>query len=86
MSCRVFGRQLECAAMNVAIEAARRAGAVTIRADYLPTTKNRGIAGLFPGLGFTPLEPPSPDGASSWSIAVADYVPTQTHIAGGPLA
>jgi FkbH-like protein len=86
MSCRVFGRQLECAAMNVAVEAARRAGAVTLRADYLPTAKNRDIAGLFPGLGFTPLGPPAPAGASSWSIAVADYVPKQTHIAGGPLA
>jgi FkbH-like protein len=86
MSCRVFGRQLECAAMNVAIDEARRAGAVALRADYLPTKKNRDIAGLFPGLGFTPLAPPSPDGASSWSIAVDEYVPKQTHIAGGPLA
>ena len=86
MSCRVFGRQLECAAMNVAIEEARRAGAVAIRADYVPTAKNRDIAGLFPGLGFSALAPPSPDGASSWSIAVADYVPKPTRIAGGPLA
>jgi FkbH-like protein len=52
MSCRVFGRQLENAAMNVAVEAARRRGATAIRAEYIPTAKNGYVRDLFPDLGF----------------------------------
>src|SRR5229473_6663148 len=40
MSCRVFGRQLEFEAMNIAVEAARRRNARAFRADYIPTAQN----------------------------------------------
>src|SRR5208283_4492175 len=40
MSCRVFGRQLEFEAMNIAVEAARARGARALIANYIPTAKN----------------------------------------------
>ena len=53
MSCRVFGRELEFEAMNVAVEAARERGARAFVADYIPTPKNDVISKLYPSLGFT---------------------------------
>ena len=38
MSCRVFGRQLEFEAMNIAVEAARQRGVRAIIADYIATS------------------------------------------------
>ena len=52
MSCRVFGRQLECEAMNIVVEELRRRGVHTIHAEYIPTSKNKVINELFPSLGF----------------------------------
>ena len=53
MSCRVFGRQLEYEAMNIAVEQARRRGSKAIRADYIPTPKNGVISELYSSLGFS---------------------------------
>ena len=52
MSCRVFGRQLEFEAMNIAVEAARQRGARAFIADYIATSKNKVIRALYPSLGF----------------------------------
>ena len=41
MSCRVFGRELEFEAMNIAVEAARARGVRALVADYIPTRKER---------------------------------------------
>src|SRR5262249_18224723 len=60
MSCRVFGRQLEFEAMNIAVEEARRRGARAIRAEYIPTSKNQVINELYPSLGFAPMTDPAP--------------------------
>lgn len=82
MSCRVFGRQLEFEAMTIAVEAARAAGARTLRARYVPTDRNGVISGLFESLGFCRL--PAPEdaaGASRWRLALADYTPRPTFIA-----
>src|SRR3974390_2568755 len=43
MSCRVFGRQLEHEAMNIAVEAARQRGARALVAEYIATSKNNVI-------------------------------------------
>ena len=81
MSCRVFGRQLEFEAMNIAVETVLRRGARTIRADYIPTTKNGVIAELYSSLGFTRLEGTSPvHGATQWYLSVSEYVARKTHI------
>ncbi len=83
MSCRVFGRQLEHEAMNLAVEAARAAGAARLRAEYRPTPKNGVVRELYPSLGFRP-GPAAPDGATAWELDLAGYVPHATHIRRSP--
>ena len=51
MSCRVFGRELEFEAMNVAVEAAKERGVRAFVAEYIPTAKNDVISKLYPELG-----------------------------------
>ena len=82
MSCRVFGRQLEDEAMNVAVEACRRLGARRLRADYVPSPKNAVVCELYSKLGFTPAaEGPSAAGATRWLLNLSDYVIRETAIA-----
>jgi FkbH-like protein len=83
MSCRVFGRELEFQAMNIAVEAARERGARALVANYIPTAKNDVISKLFPSLGFTEVDRPSPgNGATRWRLDLADYATRNTHIVG----
>jgi FkbH-like protein len=83
MSCRVFGRELEFQAMNIAVEAARERGARALVANYIPTAKNDVISKLFPSLGFTEVDQPSPgNGATRWRLDLADYATRNTHIVG----
>jgi FkbH-like protein len=82
MSCRVFGRELEFEAMNIAVEAAKEHGARALVADYIPTPKNDVISKLYPSLGFTEASSPAPaNKASRWILDLADYVARKTHIA-----
>jgi FkbH-like protein len=78
MSCRVFGRQLEFEALNIAVEQARRRGSKALRADYIPTPKNGVISELYPSLGFFPLSDKT--GSSCWILELAKYVARPTHI------
>ena len=81
MSCRVFGRELEFEAMNIAVEAARERGARALVANYIPTAKNDVISKLYPSLGFTEVDHPAPaKGATRWFLDLADYVTRDTHI------
>ena len=83
MSCRVFGRELEFEAMNVAVEAARERGVRAFVADYIPTPKNDVISKLYPSLGFTEIDGAAPaNGATRWRLDLADYVTRNTHIVG----
>jgi FkbH-like protein len=82
MSCRVFGRELEREAMNIAVEKARRRGARAIAADYTPTPKNEVIRTLFSDLGFSKLEQqPTTEGTTRWLLRLDDYVIRDTYIA-----
>jgi len=81
MSCRVFGRQLENEAMNIAVEAARGRGIRVLRAEYIPTERNGVVSGLFEGLGFAAMPRSQPAGASRWILNIAEYVPSPTFIA-----
>ena len=78
MSCRVFGRQLEFEAMNIAVEQARSRGSKAIRADYISTPKNGVISELYRGLGFSPLSDKT--GRTCWILDLAKYVTRSTHI------
>ena len=83
MSCRVFGRELEFEAMNVAVEAARERGARAFVAGYIPTAKNDVISKLYPSLGFVEVDrPAAQNGATRWRLDLADYVTRKTHIVG----
>jgi FkbH-like protein len=83
MSCRVFGRELEFEAMNIAVEAARERGARALVAEYIPTPKNDVISKLYPSLGFTEVDRAAPaNGATRWRLDLADYVTRNTHIIG----
>jgi FkbH-like protein len=82
MSCRVFGRQLEFEAMNIAAEAARQRGVRAIIADYIATSKNDVISSLYPSLGFSELDNAgSNTGAQRWFLNLENYVMRDTHIA-----
>ena len=83
MSCRVFGRELEFEAMNIAVDAARERGVRALIADYIPTPKNDVISKLYPSLGFVEVDgPASANGAKRFRLDLADYVPRNTHIIG----
>lgn len=81
MSCRVFGRQLEFEAMNIAVEAARKRGVRTLVADYIATPRNNVIRTLYPNLGFIAVDgPDSNTGTTRWSLDLADYTVHPNHI------
>jgi FkbH-like protein len=83
MSCRVFGRELEFEAMNIAVDAVRERGVRALVADYIPTAKNDVISKLYPSLGFVEVDRPAPsNGATRWRLNLADYVTRKTHIVG----
>jgi FkbH-like protein len=82
MSCRVFGRQLEDEAMNIAVEAARARGVQSLRASYVPTERNRVIAGLYKGLGFERVAE-AEDVGECWQLGTRDYVARPTFIRRG---
>jgi FkbH-like protein len=82
MSCRVFSRELEFEAMNIAVETALRRNARGFFADYIPTKKNVVIKDLFPSLGFGLVSGGTkPDESSRWFLDLSRYAPRQTHIA-----
>jgi FkbH-like protein len=81
MSCRVFGRELEFEAMNIAVEAAKERGVSAFVASYIPTPKNDVISKLYPSLGFTEVDQPAPgNGTRRFRLDLADYVTRNTHI------
>jgi FkbH-like protein len=79
MSCRVFGRQLEFEAMNLAVEAARERGARAIYGDYIPTAKNGVIKDLYQSLGFV-QDASGDNGLTRWLLLLENYLPRDTHI------
>ena len=81
MSCRVFGRQLEAEAMNVAVEKAQEKGVREIRGEYIPSAKNSVVRRLFEHLGFAAETPEvSLNGKTRWHLKLADYTPKETRI------
>ena len=73
MSCRVFGRELEYEAMNIAVEAARERGARALVAQLRShRQERRDQTLLFPSLGFTEVNRSAPtDGATRWFLNLA---------------
>ena len=84
MSCRVFGRQLEFEAMNIAVDSARQRGARALVADYIATPKNGVIKALYPSLGFIAVDQTTTgNGVTRWRLSLEDYLRRETHILRG---
>ena len=80
MSCRVLGRGVEAACLNlIAAEAAAR-GAQRLIGRYRATEKNAMVADHYPGLGFAILDRDA-DGGGRFALPLAGFVPTETFIA-----
>jgi len=85
MSCRVFGRQLEDEAMNVAVEAARARGVRTFRATYIPTARNGVVKDLYANLGFAQVQSKATaEVATEWRLDLDRYVSRRTFISRQP--
>jgi FkbH-like protein len=79
MSCRVLGRQVEEATMNLVAAEAQRLGAVRLIGEYLPTQKNAMVRDHYGRLGFV-CAVPDIAGGSRWTLKLADYQPISTLI------
>lgn len=52
LSCRVMGREVEKGILSHIIDKAKEAGVQQIRAEFIPTQKNKPIEGFLPNCGF----------------------------------
>ena len=78
MSCRVLGRGVEQAALNLVIAEGRRLGARRLIGVYRPTPKNDMTHRLYAELGFAALDP---DGETErWILALDSAEPKPTSI------
>jgi FkbH-like protein len=66
MSCRVLGRQVEAATLNVVADRAREMGATVLIGEFRPTPKNEMVRDHYPKLGFDALG--AHDGATQWIL------------------
>jgi FkbH-like protein len=70
MSCRVLGRKVEEATLQVLLEHASHQGVTALIGEYRPTARNGMVAEHYPRLGFTPMAPlpDRPEGTLVWRI------------------
>lgn len=80
MSCRVLGRQVEEATLNVVVEQARRRGAKRLIGTYRATAKNGMVRDHYPRLGFEPLDGAEPD-VTRWALDLANWTPLRSAVA-----
>jgi FkbH-like protein len=76
MSCRVLGRRIEELVLSIVAEAARNAGAKSLKGTYIPTKKNAMVAEHFAKLGFTKVSE-LPDGETTWAMELEGYSPRE---------
>ncbi len=79
MSCRVLGRQVEPATLNLIVAEATRLGARRIIGEYIPTRKNRMVRDHYTRLGFAELRS-DPDGGNRCALDVANYTAADSFI------
>jgi FkbH-like protein len=80
MSCRVLGRQVETACLNVLVAKAKELGVTEIVGEYIPTAKNGMVRDHYGKLTFLPVCD-DPDGRSLWRLPLDEYRPFDTCIA-----
>ena len=83
MSCRVLGRELEAATLNVLAAQARARGAERLIGVYRPTDRNGIVADHYAKLGFEPYEAPDLGEGARFvgRLELADFVPRPAPIA-----
>ncbi|HEV2499706.1 MAG TPA: hypothetical protein VGY31_09025, partial [Terriglobia bacterium] len=80
MSCRVLNREMELAMFDALIRECQARKIREIVGVYMPSKKNRMVAGHYAGLGFTRVEGNS-DGREIWRYDVPEaYSPKTRHI------
>src|SRR5262249_22784855 len=71
LSCRVMGRKVEETMVHMAVQAAREAGASTLRVEYQPTPKNKPCLSFWQGSGFSNQD----DGVFGWDLTTRFELP-----------
>ena len=79
MSCRVLGRGVEHACLNLLAADARARGIRRLIGLYRPTTRNTQVSDLYARLGFELLAEES-DGATRWSLDLSGFQPRPTPV------
>jgi FkbH-like protein len=79
MSCRVLGRQVETATLNLIVGEARRLGATRLIGEYRPTPKNGMVKDHYAKLGFTLLDE-SELSEKTYFLDLGSFQPTDTFI------
>ena len=77
MSCRVLGRQVEPATLNLIAGEARRLGARRLIGEYVPTKKNALVKQHYPRMGFTVVEVDA-HGKSRCVLDLARFAPAES--------
>jgi FkbH-like protein len=80
MSCRVLGRQVDEAMMNVLVAQARTRGVHRIFGHFIPTAKNAMVREHYRRMGFE-LVATATDGSTLWALNVESYHNRATQIA-----
>lgn len=79
MSCRVLGRQVEEATLNLVAEQARDLRCTSVLGEYRPTAKNGMVREHYRKLGFE-LQQEHADGDVTWTLMLDRFIPRATHM------
>lgn len=79
MSCRVLGREVEIATLNIIMAESKRFGARRVIGQYFPTEKNLLVKNHYAKLGFSPVKRQGLEG-DIYELPVDNYTPRQTAI------
>ena len=74
MSCRVLGRQVEQATLNLVAAEAARLGAKRLIGGFRPTAKNGMVREHYPNLGFAKLDE-TEEGVTRWALDLGGFTP-----------
>ncbi|MAF95812.1 MAG: methoxymalonyl-ACP biosynthesis protein FkbH [Rhodospirillaceae bacterium] len=80
MSCRVFGRRVEEAVLNMLVDEAQRRGVKRLIGEYLPTDRNHIVADLYERLGFHVLDSGREDGSTKWELLLENFQATESPV------
>ena len=78
MSCRVLGRGVEQATLNVLVQQARQLGVRYLTGSFRPTAKNAMVKQHYPSLGFSTIEQTA-DGFAKSRLDIREFLAFETH-------